>query len=215
MSHLRRLPIPILLALGGCAGLLRSNQPAVQLYTLQAPGVAAAGAAAVTMPAAGPTLRIARPLPAPGLNTDRIALLRSGNRLDYYAGGRWSGPLADLVADLELATLRGDPAWSAVADERAGLNADYVLHSSIAAFAAEYATDAGPPTARVSLQCLLVRRSDGALLGEFPVTASQVAQENRMSSVIAAFSLAAGRAAGAVATQLDQLVRSAKSPAAP
>ncbi len=108
----------------GCSGLLHSTAPALQLYVL-----AAAAATPSSCPARA---RCAAPCRArrcawrelcqvPALNTDRIALLRPGNRLDYYAGSRWSAPLADLVSDLELAVLREDPDWGAVADDRSTL----------------------------------------------------------------------------------------------
>ncbi len=197
--------------LSGCSGLLHSSAPAVQLYVLQLPGTAAPG----TPPAATASLRIARPLAVAGLNTDRIALLRSGARLDYYAASRWSALLPEVVSDLELAMFRRDAAISAVADDRTGLNADYLLQTSIDRFAAEYATESGPPLIRVDLHCLLIRRSDGSLLGSFAVSESEAAQANRMTSVVAAFAQAADRAVTAVAARSDELLRSAKSPAAP
>jgi ABC-type uncharacterized transport system auxiliary subunit len=67
----------------------------------------------------------------------------------------------------------------------------------------------------VELQCLLIRRSDGTLLGSFAVSEREPAQENRMASVVAAFSAAADRALLKVAAQSDQLLRSAKSPGSP
>ena len=67
----------------------------------------------------------------------------------------------------------------------------------------------------VDLHCLLIRRSDGLLLGSFAVSENEAAQANRMTSVVAAFSAAAGRAVSAVAARSDELLRSAKSPAAP
>jgi ABC-type uncharacterized transport system auxiliary subunit len=210
MSHLRLPLVSLGLALSGCSGLLRSSEPQLQLYVVQAPQ-----AAAVTAQSTGPTLRIARPLPAPGLNTDRIALTRPGNRLDYYAGGRWSASLSDVVSDLALAVFRADPLWSAVADDRGTLNSDYLLQTSIERFTAEYASETAPPTIRVDLHCLLLRRSDGVLIGSFAVSQSQQAQANHMASVVAAFSQVADQAVLAVATQADQLLRSAKSPAAP
>ena len=209
MSHLRLLLVSLGLALSGCSGLLRSTTPPLQLYVVQAPP-------AVTVNApTGPTLRIARPLPAPGLNTDRIALTRPGNRLDYYAGARWSGPLNDVVLDLQLAAFRADPVWSAVVDERGTLNSDYLLQTSVDRFAAEYATETAPPTIRVDLHCELIRRSDGVLIGSFAVRQSQQAQANRMAAVVAAFSQVADQAVLLVAAQADQLLRSAKSPAVP
>ena len=210
------LLVPVL-GLGGCSGLLRSTRPAVQLYVLELQDPAAADpAGSVTQAPVSPrpTLRISRPLPAPSLDTDRIALLRPEGRLDYYAGGRWSAPLAEVLSDLEATQFRRDPAWGAVADERTGLNADYLLQTSIGRFAAEY-TDAPAPLVRVALQCLLIRRADGALLGSFTVTGAQQAAQNRMGSVVAAFSVASGRALAAAAAQADRLVSSARSPTVP
>jgi len=214
MRHMSRcLLIAPLLALSGCTNLLHSTAPALQLYVLQPlPTAPASGSAP---PAARPTLRIARPLPGLGMNTDRIALLRPGNRLDYYAGSRWSAPLTDLVSDLQLTVLRADSSWGAVADDRSSFNADYLLQTSIERFTAEYATEAGPPVIQVEWHCLLIRRSDGGLLGSFAVTHSQPAQENRMGSVVLAFSEAADQAALDAAAQADQLLRSAKVRAAP
>jgi len=216
------LLVPVVLALSGCSGLLHSTAPALQLYMLAPPEVVTIssdeGRPAVPSSApriVGPTLRIDPPLPGPALNTDRIALLRPGNRLDYYAGSRWSAPLADLVADLQLRVFRVDSAWSAVADDRSGFSTDYLLQTSIDRFTAEYAPEGGPPEIHVDLHGMLIRRSDGMLIGSFAVSDKGVAKENRMSSVIAAFSGVADQAVIDVQTQADQLLRSAKSPAAP
>jgi ABC-type uncharacterized transport system auxiliary subunit len=209
MRRLRCLLIALLPALPGCSGLLHSTAPALQLYVLPAPAVVNAAHGS------GPTLRIARPLAAPALNTDRIALLRPGNRLDYYAGSRWSAPLPELLSDLELTVLRNAATWSAVADDRSTFNADYLLQTSIDRFTAEYASESGPPQIRVELHCLLIRRSDGILVGSFAITENGVAKENRMSSVIAAFAAAADQALIELQAQSDQLLRSAKFPATP
>jgi ABC-type uncharacterized transport system auxiliary subunit len=209
MSHPRCLLISALLALSACSGLLHSTAPALQLYVLAPPELVPAPRSS------GPTLRIARSLAGPALNTDRIALLRPGNRLDYYAGSRWSAPLADLVSDLQLTVFRIDSAWSAVADDRSTFNADYLLQTSIDRFSAEYATEAGPPLIHVDLHGLLIRRSDGTLVGSFAVSEKGVAKENRMASVIATFSAVADQAILDVQTQSDQLLRSAKSPTTP
>jgi len=214
--------VPVMLALSGCSGLLHSTARPLQLYVLAPPEVVTV-ATNEDRPArpssapqiAAPTLRIDQPLSGPALNTDRIALLRPGNRLDYYAGSRWSAPLAELVSDLQLRVFRVDPAWSAVADDRSGFSTDYLLQTSIDRFTAEYATDSGPPVIHVDLHALLIRRSDGALIGSIAVSDKADAKENRMASVVAAFSGVADQAVIDVQTQADQLLRSAISPAAP
>ena len=220
MKHLRRLLMVPALALSACSGLLHSTAPALQLYVLAPPvsvTVTADGTGAAPVAAArtGPTLRVARPISGPALNTDRIALLRSGNRFDYYAGSRWSAPLPDLVSGLELEVLREDPAWSAVGDDRSTFNSDYLLQTSIERFTAEYAQETGTPTVRVDLHGLLIRRADGALVGSFAVSKEGTAKENRMASVVAMFSTVADEAVIDVASQSAGLLRSAKSPAPP
>ena len=214
--------VALLLGLPGCSGLLHSTAPAIQLYVLQPPElVTVAFDANRPVPPSSapriavPSLRISRPLPASGLNTDRIALLRPGNRLDYYAGSRWSAPLADLVSDLELGVFRVDSTWSAVADDRSSFNADYLLQTTIDRFTAEYMTETGPPLIHVELHCLLIRRGDGTLVGSFALAENVMAKENRMGSVVAAFSLAAQEAIIAAQGKSDELLRSAKSPAPP
>jgi ABC-type uncharacterized transport system auxiliary subunit len=211
MRRLSVLLVPCVLALAGCSGLLQSTAPPLQLYVLAPPQIPPGSAPRIAVA----SLRVDRPLPGPGLNTDRIALLRSGNRLDYYAGSRWSAPLADLMSDLQLRVFRTDSAWTAVADDRSAFNTDYVLQTSIDRFTAEYATETGPPVIHVDLHGLLIRRSDGTLIGSFSVTKQGAAQENRMASVIATFSSVTDEALIEVQTQTDQLLTSAKSPAAP
>jgi ABC-type uncharacterized transport system auxiliary subunit len=211
MNHLRCLLIATAFALTACSGLLHSTAPALQLYVLAPPQTVTVSADG----AAKPTLRVVRPLAGPALNTDRIALLRPGNRLDYYAGSRWSAPLAELVSDLELKVLRADPAWSAVADDRSTFNADYLLQTSIERFTAEYEGESGAPTIRVELHTLLIRRGDGTLVGSFAVSEKGTAKENRMASVVAMFSSVADQAVIEVAAQSAQLLRSAKAPAPP
>jgi ABC-type uncharacterized transport system auxiliary subunit len=222
MRHARGLMIAPLLGLSGCSGLFHSTAPALQLYVLAPPEVVTVvgdggqpGRPGSAPHTAAPTLRIGRPLPAADLNTDRIALLRPGNRLDYYAGSRWSAPLSDLVSDLELTVFRVDATWSAVADDRSSFNADYLLQTSIDRFTAEYATETGPPLIHVDLHGLLIHRGDGALVGSFAIAENVMAKENRMVSVVAAFSLAAQEAIIAAQGKSDELVRTARSPAAP
>ncbi len=222
MSRQRCLLICALLALTGCSGLLHSTAPAVQLYVLGAPQLVTvvfdadrpAPPGSAPLPAA-PTLRIDRPQAGPGLNTDRIALLRPGNRLDYYAGSRWSAPLTELVSDLERTVFRSDALLAAVADDRSSFNTDYLLQTSIDRFTAEYQDESGAPTIHVDLHGLLIRRADGSLVGSFAVSQSVMAKENRMSGVVTAFSQAAQQAVIDVQAKSDELLRSAKSPAAP
>jgi cholesterol transport system auxiliary component len=209
------------LPLAGCSFFTRSA-PLPQIYVLHtavAPAAAAGDAGAVVHPAAAasdpappaaaPTLRLLRPLPAPGLDTDRIAVLQPGGRLDFYSTGRWGAPVPDVVDDLALAALRASGAWRVVADPRAVFNTEYVLQLAVERFDAEYAVPEAAPTVRVRLQCLLLRRRDGQAVASFAAEGQAPAAANRMGAVIAAFDTAAQGALTSMATQAAQAVQNA------
>lgn len=201
-SRVRSFVLAAALAACGCtSGLLQSHAPGNQLYVLRP-----APAAAPT-PAATGSLRVQRPLPAPGLDSDRLALSRSDNRLDYYSGGRWGAPLPDVVGDLTVNVLRQAGVWATVTDERATLNADYRLQLYIDHFEAVYAQGADPaaagslPVATVALHGVLTRRADGSVVANLSGAATQPASANRLGEVVTALQAAANAALTHVVAQ--------------
>lgn len=182
----------------GCAGL-HSSQATTQIYTL-AP-VFAAPSTAVGSAAPTLTLQLPRPLAAPGLDTERIALRRNGQRLDYYAASSWPVPLPELVQSLAIDALRAQGNYRAVQSEAAAFAADDILQIEIRHCQAEYGSD-GPPTVHVQLVAMLARRSDRSLLASVTADSSVAAAENRMQAVVAAFQGAAGEALGQIAAKL-------------
>ena len=188
--------------LGGCtSSLLQSHAASNQLYVLHAeappPGAAVATG----------SLRVLRPLPAPGLDTDRLALSRADNRLDYYLGGRWGAPLPDVFGDFAVNALRQAGAWATVTDARVSLNTDYQLLLYLDHFEAVYPQGSDPvasgaiPTATVALHGVLVRRRDGAVVANLAGAAAQQAGANRMGEVVIALQAAANAALSQVAAQ--------------
>ena len=200
---------PTLLA--GCSFFTRSA-PLPQIYVL------GAGTAIAADPPADvanlPTLRLLWPLPAPGLDTERIAVLHPDGRLDYYTGGRWGAPVPEVIAELALATLRASGAWRAVGDPRDVFNTDYVLRMAVSRFDADYGADGAAPTVHVVLQCLLLRRHDGQPVANFDAAGTAAAAANRMGAVVTAFEAAAHSALAAVAAQSAQAVQNADRPVA-
>lgn len=174
------------IALAGCSGGLRSNAPVVQAWMLDPP---AAVARAVGAAGAAATLQVLRPLAAPGLDGDRIALLRSDRTLDYFAANRWSGRVPELVQALALDTLRAAGGYRAVQPQDAPFSSDETLQIEVRDFQAEYAA-AAAPVAKVTLVCTLGRRSDRAVLATFRLEGSAAAADNRMHAIVAAFDAA-------------------------
>ena len=182
---------------GGCADF-HSKQAAIQVYTLQPSfSAAAAGASAATA-----TLQVARPLAAPGLDTDGIALQRDGQRLDYYAASRWAAPLPEIVQSQAIEALRASGKFRSVQPEGAAFAADLVLQLEIRRGQAEYVGADGPPTVQVQLLATLGRRADRSLLATVSASGTAPASENRMQSVVAAFQAALGTALGELSAGL-------------
>ena len=150
-----------------------------------------------------------RPEAGPGLDSDRIALLRSDNRFDFYAASRWAAPAPDLVESLILDALRANGSFAAVFDDTSPYAPRYSLRVTMRRFEADYSSDGsgsgGTPTVHVVLDCTLGRHRDRELLGSFTAQGSAVATEDRLNAVVAAFEAASASAV----TQLEQSIAKA------
>ena len=124
------LCLPMLLA--GCGGLL-PKQPERTLYRLN-PTVA------LPQPArrVSAMLVVATPTAAAGLDTKRIALIRSPVEIDYFADGEWIDRPPFLVKEALLESFQKSGAFAGISTEGLGLNADYVLNTDIRDFTAIY-----------------------------------------------------------------------------
>lgn len=188
--------------IAGCAGL-HSNQAATQTYVL-----ASAPAAAVTASplasgaaAAGVTVQVLRPLAAPGLDTDQIALLRDGQRLDYYASSRWPAALPDLLQTLAIDALRASGRFRAVQPDATAFAADDVLQIEIRHCEVAYAPE-GTPVVHVQLLATLGHQADRSLLASVTAESSKPAAANRMQAVVAAYQETVDEALAQLAARL-------------
>ena len=206
----RLLLLPLLaLGLAACTGL-RSGTPAEQLYVLQ-PAVAAT---APDKPLAA-TLQLQRPVAQPGLDTARIALLQPGNRLDYFAGGRWAGLLESVAEAFLTQSLRASGRFAQVVGDGTGMGADLVLEVTLRHFEADYTGDAGAPVAHVGLECTLSSRKEHRQLGSFDIDTRVSAGANRLGSVVSALQAAAREAAARLAElSAEMAVAAPPAPAA-
>lgn len=177
------------MALASCSGVFESDLAAPQAYVLRLPPAAApepngkAGRVVVQRPEAGP-----------GLASERIALLRSEQRFDFYAASRWAAPAPDVISSVMIETLRATGAFSAVLDDSAPFAARYNLRCMLRRFEADYTKEKGAPTVFVVLDCTLGRRRDRELLAAFTAQGSAKATEDRINAVVAAFESATAAA---------------------
>lgn len=184
----------------GCSGL-HSNQAAPQVYTLEPAPTPAIPLASVGAVAGTATVQVLRPLAAPGLDTDRIALVREAQRLDYYAASRWPAALPDLLQTLAIDALRAAGRFRAVQPDATAFAADDVLQIEVRRCQAEYAAD-GSLVVHVQLLATLGRQNDRTLLASFTAESSRSAGANRMQAVVAAFQGAVGDALAQLAANL-------------
>lgn len=177
------LVLGIALLTAGCAsGAFNSERPPSQLYTISA---ATPESTAATVLAAD--LIVARPLPRPGLDTERIAVRYADRRFDYYAAARWGAEAADVVQDLLIDSLRGSGGLRTVHGHLSAFASQYVLESELRDFQAEYAQEGDLPTVRVTLVCTVGRVRDRAALATFTSSAAVRAEDNSQRAVVAAF----------------------------
>ncbi|HEX3843793.1 MAG TPA: ABC-type transport auxiliary lipoprotein family protein [Steroidobacteraceae bacterium] len=209
-SYLRLAPILLGLAAAGCSGLLRSDAPPVQVYTLQA--AAPSGGTADPHPAVAASLRVAHPLAAPGLGTAQIVLLQPDHRMSVYAASAWAADAPALIESLATQTLRGADEWSSVTAAESPFPSDYLLQISIRRFDADYSAGTeAPPTVHVTLDCTLGAEEGRAVVASFVAAGSAAAGANKLSEVVAAFQQATDQALASLSQQAFAGARVASS----
>jgi ABC-type uncharacterized transport system auxiliary subunit len=197
------------LGLTACGGLLETTLPAPQSYVLRLPSPAQSPGAA---PHAGSVL-VQRPEAGPGLGSDRIALLRSDRRIDFYAASRWAAAAPDMIENVMLEGLRAAGGFAAVFDDTAPYAPRYNLRCALSRFEADYTRGGAAPTVFVTLDCTLGRHRDRELLASFTAEGSAIASNDRLNAVVAAFDTATTAAVGELARQAAAAV--ANEPASP
>jgi cholesterol transport system auxiliary component len=178
-------------ALAACTGsLFESDIPASARYVL---ATAPAATTAATSISAQKDISIGRPDVAPGLDTQRIAVLK-GRQLDYYRAATWGGSTSEMVQTLLVNSLEDQRLFRSVTAEQARVAGDYVLDVEVRDFQAEYANDDAPEV-RVTIYGRVIRVIDRELAGTISASVQRRAADNRMSAVVAAFEAAAQQVA--------------------
>jgi cholesterol transport system auxiliary component len=172
------------LSLTACGGsLFESDLPVPTRYVI---ATAAPAESAISSAASEVDLAIGRPDVAPGLDSERIAVLR-GHELDYYRGALWGGSVLETVQTFLVAALQDQKRFRSVATEQARIAGDYLLDVEVRDFQSEYSAAGALPVAHVTLVCRLIRIGDRKMVDTITVTGSKRAAENRLSSVAEAF----------------------------
>ncbi len=180
--------LPAMSLLCGCFSGLNSKALPEQRYVLRSE------IAAPSTPAhpAG-TVQVLRPSASPGLVGSRIAVMRPGARIDYYASARWVAEAPVLLQSQIIDALRTGGRFVTVESDTEPFAAQYLLSVDIANFQAQY-SDAGPPTVYVTLNCTLGRRTDRTIIVSFTAQGTVHAAADHLEAVVAAFTAATSQA---------------------
>lgn len=186
--------------LAGCASGFERNVPEPRMYRLSAPAVATGE----TLPA---DLLVLRPVVAPGLRTERIMSAWPGNRLDYFAGVRWSGELGTVIQGSLMEALRASGRLRTVEGDPARFRASHVLGLEVRRFEADYVDATGAaPVARVLLAATVGRYGDRRALQSWTIAAEAPAAANTLGAVTAALDEAFGQAASEIIARGAQAI---------
>lgn len=172
-------------ACSACGSLLKTDLPANVSYVLAPAPPSSAGVAK-----SNADLSIGRPDLAPGLDSERIAVLK-GRQLDYYRAAQWGGRATEVVQTLLVDSFEDQGLFRSVTAEQSRVASEYVLDISVRDFQAEYANETDAPTAHVTILGRLIRVVDRQLVDTFAATAQSKATDNRLTAVAAAFEAAA------------------------
>lgn len=193
-----KAPLAVALALlcSACSGSLFDSDLPVPVGYVIAPAPAGSLSGAPTTAA---DLSIGRPDFAPGLDNDRIAVLK-GRQLDYYRGARWGGRTVEVVQTLLVSSLNDQKLFRSVTAEQSRVAGDYMLDIEVRHFEADYLNGV-VPEAHVMFIGRLIRIVDRKLVETVSSGTRVAATAETMTAVAQAFEGAAQKVALELAKQ--------------
>lgn len=195
--------LAVVLLLTGCSGLLTSNQNIDQFYTVNA--IKDYDTQKQDVDA---TIIIQSPTVSKGLDGDKIMLMHSPQRLDYFAKARWSSPLSTMVQTSLVESFENSEVLDRVGTDYSGLKPDYLLLLEIQDFQAEYQEENQPPVIHIKLVAKLVDFPQRNLMASFTAQTFKQAEENELDDIMLTFDQAfAGAQELLIEEMLDYLAR--------
>lgn len=120
------------------------------------------------------------------LNTQKIILRHSNNRVDFYSEARWATEAGKMVRDIVVRSLENNRVATDVAMNRTNIEPDYRLDIEVFALQANYSKLAEPPTAVVALQGKLISLPSGKIHYQFTVENRTKAKEDTLNAIVKA-----------------------------
>jgi ABC-type uncharacterized transport system auxiliary subunit len=182
-------------ALGGCSGMLTSDQPPEHVYWLEAVTLQLSEPPTENLPDLIVAVRA-----IPGLDTDRILVKGPGARLNYYAGARWPDHLPEVLTVTVRLSLESSGRFNHVSSGSQIRRSEWSLDLELREFFAVVSTAGAPPQVHVKLAGHL-NCGSGSIAVSAATTAA--AQEDKLSAIIAAYQSATDNALIGLGGQLE------------
>ncbi len=144
------------------------------------------------LPAVDWSLQVARPDANPTIDTTRIALVRSGVEIDYYANARWVDRPPAMLQPILVQSFRNSGAIALVGGDRIGFRPDFVLNCDLVAFYARQGEGA-PPEVRVDIASSLIQMPRRNAAGTIGIGRTVPATGSDLIAIAAAFDEALGK----------------------
>lgn len=182
-------------AVGGCGGMLTSDEPAEHVYWLEAVSMQLGAPPSGALPDLVVAVRT-----IPGLDTNRILVKGPGARLNYYAGARWPDHLPEIMTTTVRLSLESSGRFRRVSSGAQINRSQWSLDLELREFFAVATTTATRPRVHVKIAGYL-----NCGLGDTAVSAAMTApaEEDRLSMIIAAFQAATDSALISLGEQLE------------
>lgn len=135
-------------------------------------------------------LVVATPQAGADLGTNRIALSRAANRIEYFAEGVWADAAPSLVQAKLIEAFEAALPKLPVGRDAAGLKPDFILQSDLRDFQAVYS--GANAEAVVKIAARLVKMPERRIMGTITAESRQPSGGNGLPGVVSAFETALG-----------------------
>lgn len=137
-------------------------------------------------------LVVAVPAAGADLNTNRIALSRAANRIEYFADGVWADSAPAMVQSKLIEAFETAVPRLAVGRDAAGLKPDYILQSDLRDFQAAYSGASAEAVVKIAAR--LVKMPERRIMGTITAEVRQPASGGGLPGIVTAFEAALGEA---------------------
>jgi cholesterol transport system auxiliary component len=138
------------------------------------------------------SLAIGRSEAGPAVDTTRIAVVRSGVEIEYYADARWIDRPAAMLQPILVQSFRNSGAIAVVGGDRAAFRPDFVLNTDLVTFYALHAEGAQPEV-RVVIASSLIQMPRRNVVGSTEIGRTVPAAGGDLTAITDAFDDALGK----------------------